>query len=278
MVKGWASLIALALAGCTAAPAREAAPAPAAPQRIVSLNPCTDAILAEVADPAQIAALSSYSSDPAGSSMDLALARRFPAVDGTMEEVIALRPDLVVGSTFISPAARAAYARLGLRYEGFGITPRVADSIAQIRTLAALTGHPERGEALVARIEAALAANKAPPGAPVAAVVWQSGGIVPGADTLISELLTRTGFVNAAAAQGMHQADVLGLERMLAAPPRVIFAAGNPASNEDRMLGHPALDSLKDTRKARIAPALLWCGGPTIVRAAQHLGAVRRSL
>jgi iron complex transport system substrate-binding protein len=278
MVKGWASLIALALAGCTAAPAREAAPVRPAPQRIVSLNPCTDAILAEVADPAQIAALSSYSSDPAGSSMDLALARRFPAVDGTMEEVIALRPDLVVGSTFISPAARSAYARLGLRYEGFGITPRVADSVAQIREIAALTGHPERGEALVRRIEATLAANAAPAGAAVPAVVWQSGGIVPGADTLISELLARTGFVNAAAAQGMHQADVLGLERMLAAPPRVIFAAGNPAANEDRMLAHPALGSLKQTRRVPISPALLWCGGPTIMRAAEHLGQVRRGL
>lgn len=278
MVRAWAPLIALVLGACTAAPAREAAPALPRPQRIVSLNPCTDAILVEVADPAQIAALSSYSSDPAGSSMDLATARRFAAVDGTLEEVIALRPDLVVGSTFVAPTTRAAFGRLGLRYEGFGITPRVADSVAQIRALAALAGHPERGEALIRRIDAALAANAAPAGVPVPAIVWQSGGIVPGADTLISELLARTGFTNAAAAQGMKQADVLGLERMLAAPPKVIFAAGNPVSNEDRMLGHPALASLTQTRRSRIAPSLVWCGGPTIIRAAQHLGAVRRAL
>jgi iron complex transport system substrate-binding protein len=62
-----APLIALALGACTPAPAREAAH-----PSVVSLNPCTDAILAEVADPAQIAGLSSYSSDPAASSMDLA--------------------------------------------------------------------------------------------------------------------------------------------------------------------------------------------------------------
>lgn len=278
MVKAWAPLIALVLGGCTADPAREAAPALPRPQRIVSLNPCTDAILVEVADPAQIAALSSYSSDLAGSSMDLATARRFAAVDGTMEEVIALRPDLVVGSTFVAPTTRSAFRRLGMRFEGFGITPRVADSVVQIRALAALTGHPDRGEALIRRIEAALAANAAPAGPPVPAVVWQSGGIVPGSVTLISELLERTGFANAAAAQGMKQADVLGLERMLAAPPRVILAAGNPASNEDRMLGHPALASLKQTRHSRIPPSLVWCGGPTIIRAAQHLGAVRRAL
>ena len=38
---------------------------------IVSLNPCTDAILAEVADPAQLLAISHYSHDPRATSMPL---------------------------------------------------------------------------------------------------------------------------------------------------------------------------------------------------------------
>jgi iron complex transport system substrate-binding protein len=184
----------------------------------------------------------------------------------------------VLGSTFVAPATRDALARLGFRYQGFGINPDVADSLAQIRTIAALAGHPERGEALVARIEAALAANAPPPGPAVTAVVWQSSGIVPGKDTLISELLARTGFVNAAATKGLRQADVLPLEVMLADPPRLILAAGNPESNEDRMLAHPALASLTDTRRERYDSTLLWCGGPTIVRAAERLGKIRRSL
>lgn len=274
-MKRFAPLLALVVAGCTAAPARE--PGRDLPQ-VVSLNPCTDAILTEVADPEQILAISSYSSDPASSSMDPALARRFRAVDGTVEEVVALEPDLVIGGTFIAPATRGAFARLGMRYEGFGITPTVGKSLAQVRSIAALVGHPERGEALVGRIETALAANRAPAGPARSAVVWQSGGIVPGSDTLISDLLIRTGFTNAAAAQGLHQADVLPLEAMLAAPPQVIFAAGNPVSNEDRMLGHPALARLTETRRERFDPVLLWCGGPTIIKAARHLGAVRRTV
>lgn len=274
-MKRLAPLLAVALAGCTATSAREAG---RSLPTIVSLNPCTDAILAEVADPAQIAALSSYSSDPASSSMDLATARRFRAVDGTVEEVAALHPDLVVGGNFMGPATVGALGRMGVRLEQFGIAPTVAESEAQVRRLAALAGHPERGEALVARIEAALAANRPPAGAASPAIVWQSGGIVPGEETLISDLLVRTGFSNAAAARGMKQADVLPLETMLAAPPRVILAAGNAASNEDRLLAHPALASLKNTRRERLDPALLWCGGPTIIRTVQRLGEVRRSL
>jgi iron complex transport system substrate-binding protein len=274
MVIRLAPLLAIALAACTAAPASEARHSGPG---IVSLNPCTDAILAEVADPDQLLAISAYSHDPASSSMDLALAQRFPATAGTVEEMLALQPDLVVGSTFMAPATVQALDRLGMRLEQAGIATSVAESEAQVRRLAALAGHPERGELLVARIEAALAANAPPAGPPIPALVWQSGGIVPGEGTLIADLLRRTGFVNAAASRGLGQADMLPLEQVLADPPPLILGAGNGAGNEDRLLRHPALAGLRETRLERFDPALLWCGGPTIIRAAQRLGTVRRS-
>lgn len=268
-------ILPLALAACTAAPAREA---PSAKPTIVSLNPCSDAILAEVAEPGQLLAISAYSQDPASSSMDLAKARAFKGISGTVEEVAALQPDLVVGATFMSPSTGAAFARLGTRVEKIGIAGTVDESKAQIRLLAALAGHPQRGEALIARIDASLAAAAPPPGAPISAIVWQSGGIVPGDGSLIADLLRRTGFANAAAARGLGQADMLPLEAMLASPPALILAAGDAHSEEDRLLRHPALAALKQTRREPLDPALLWCGGPTIIRAAQRLGAVRRSL
>lgn len=277
MVRRLAPLLALALAACTAAPAQEAGPPQSAPT-VVSLNPCTDAILAEVAEPQQILAISAYSQDPAASSMDLATARRFRAVSGTVEEVLALHPDLVVGSTFTPPATAQAMARLGMRFEQFGMAGTVEESEAQVRRLAALAAHPERGEALIARMRAALDANRAPAGEAVSALVWQSGGIVPGEGTLIADLLRRTGFANAAAARGLGQADILPLEQVLADPPRLILAASHGAGNEDRMLAHPALAKLQGTRREVLDPSLLWCGGPTIIRAAERLGVVRRSI
>lgn len=276
MVTRLAPLLALVLAACSPAPAREAGPASG--PGIVSLNPCTDAILAEVADPGQILAISAYSHDPASSSMDLAVARRFPAVSGTVEEVVALQPDLVIGSTFMPPASVAALGGLGLPLEQFGMAATVEDSLAQVRRIAALAGHPERGEALVRRIDTALAANAGPPGAPVAALVWQSGGIVPGEGTLIVDLLRRTGFANAAAARGLGQADALPLESLIAAPPALILSASHGAGEDERMLGHPALTGLGRVRREALDPSLLWCGGPTIIRAADRLGTVRRAL
>lgn len=254
---------------------------------LVSLNPCSDAILAQVADPAQILAISHYSKDARSSSMDPALASRLPSTRGTIEEVLALRPDVVIGSTFIDPASASAYHRLGLRLETVGMASTIADSHAQIRQIAALAGHPERGEALIARIDAVLAATAAPPGTPpVAAVVWQSGGMVPGDQTLIADLLRHTGFANFAAARGFGQADLLSLEKMLADPPAVIFVAGQTgetgqssvAGGDDRVLSHPALDALKHTHRVTLDPKLLFCGGPTIAAAAQRLSQIRRFL
>lgn len=210
--------------------------------------------------------------------MDLARAKAMNAVSGTVEEVLALRPAIVIGSSFTPPGTRMALERLGYRFEAFGLAGTVEESREQVRRLAQIAGHPERGEALVARIDAALAAAAPPPGPPIKAVVWQSGGIVPGQGTLIDDLLRRTGFINYAAQRGLHQADVLGLEAMLADPPQVIFAAGNLYSEEDRLLSHPALAALAGTRRAAFEPRLLWCGGPTIERAAARLAEVRRSL
>ncbi|MCT2559101.1 ABC transporter substrate-binding protein [Tsuneonella sp. YG55] len=256
------------LSGCAAPPPQRAG---GVQPTIVSLNPCTDAILAEVADPAQILAISHYSHDPRATSMPLAEARRFRATGGTVEEVLALDPDLVVGSSFMPPATRASLARLGLRVETVGIASTVAASEAQVRRLAKLAGHPERGEALVRRIEAALAAAHSDRAVP--AILWQPDGIVPGNGALVSELMARTGFVNASAARGMAQADYLSLERLLADPPAALLVAGS-----ERGQHHPALGALPRMQRAAFDPSLLYCGGPTIIGAAGRLAEIRRGV
>ena len=256
------------LAGCAQAP-------PGRPREhptVVSLNPCTDAILAEVADPAQLLAISWYSQDPRATSMPLAQARRFRATSGSAEDVLPLGPDTVVASPFLAPATRQALTRLGIQVVTVGSPTTVAQSEEQVRALARLVGHPERGERLVARIEAALRSARAS-GPAVPALVWQQGGIVPGRETLIAELLERTGFISHSAARGLGQGAYLPLERVLAEPPQVVLAAGG-----ERMLTHPALRHLHGVRYVRLDPTLLFCGGPTIVRAAQRLAEIRRTI
>ena len=266
---GWtvAAACALVLAACAQPPPRASVH-----PTIVSLNPCTDAVLAEVADPAQILAVSHYSHDPRATSMPLELARRFRATGGTVEEVLALDPDMVVAGTFLPPATAQAFDRLGIRVETFGIVPDLAENAAQVRRLAALAGHPERGEALLARVDAALVAARFD-GEPVTTLLWQAGGIVPGEDTLIARLLAHTGFASHSAARRLGQGDYVPLEQVLVDPPELVLAAGG-----ERMLTHPALRSLPKVRYAQLDPTLLFCGGPTVIRAAERLAEIRRRI
>lgn len=277
-MKAGAFLVVLALGACAAPdPAPKVAPADPAHPRILSLNPCTDAILAEVADRAQIVALSSYSRNPSESSMDVALAQSLPATNGTVEEVLALAPDIILSGNLTPPAQRAAFARLGLPLVEHAIPHTVDDSRATIRRVAALAGHVDRGEALIARINAALAKAAPPAGQlPVPALVWQGGGMVPGPNTLIADLLAHTGFTSFSAARGLGQSQILPLERVLADPPAVILAAGH--DGQDRLLAHPVLAGLPATQRFAFDPALEWCGGPTIIRAAARLAQIRQSL
>src|SRR3546814_14778793 len=94
----------LVLAGCER-------PAPATRGGIVSTNPCADQILVSLVEPERIAAISHYSQDPAATSLPPEVARRYRVTAGTAEEVIELRPALVVTGTFTPAATRAAYER-----------------------------------------------------------------------------------------------------------------------------------------------------------------------
>lgn len=260
----------LLLAGCAegGGDARQAERRPT----IVSLNPCTDAILAEVAAPGQLLAISHYSKDPRASSMEPGDAARFRATGGTVEEVIALNPDVVVAGSFIAPATRAALEDMGLKVVTFGSATTVGDSEEQIRELAELAGDAAAGEALIARIEVALTAAKSG-GDPVEAALWQPGGIVPGEASLVSDLLRRTGFSSYGAARGMHQADYLALEQVVADPPQVLLVAG-----DEKAQRHPVLDHVPDMQREGFDTRLLYCGGPTIIRAAEKLATIRRGV
>jgi iron complex transport system substrate-binding protein len=258
------AIAALMLAAC----APQAAPqGDAAGPTIVSLNPCLDAILVEVADPSQVLALSHYSRDPGGSSIPQDVAAQYGVTGGTAEEVIALRPDLVLASIYLPQPTKTALERAGLTVATFGSPVTVAESIAQVREVAALAGKANAGEALAARMRA----SPADPRPAVSALLWQPGEIVAGEATLIAQLLREEGFASHAAARGLGQADAVTLERLLADPPQVLLVAGDAPGQR-----HPLLaGALKSTQIAAFDPSLLYCGGPTIPKARARLREIR---
>jgi len=197
---------------------------------------------------------------------------RFAATSGTVEEVLALDPDIVVGDIFLSPRMRAAFQRQGMQVVTLPIAQDVDQSLTQVRELAAAIGQPARGEALAGEIDAAMTSSFQH-GSEIPTLLWQAGGIVPGEGTLAMQLLNHAGFASQSAARGLGQGAYLPLEEVLADPPALVIAAG-----EERMLTHPVLREMAGTQYRRLDPTLLYCGGPTIPRLLARLGEIRSSL
>ena len=266
-----------------AAAALIAAPALAkpAPRRVVSLNACLDAILVHVADRGQIAALSHYAREPVSSTIS-EVAKTLPFTWETAEEVIALRPDLVLTSRHSALATRNALGRMNISTALFDVPDSVTASLEQVREVARLVGRPARGEALIARIEAAIAAAAPPPGSrPLKALIYQPNGFAAGRGTLMDEMMTRAGFDNVAGRYGLGKWGNVPVERLLADPPQVLLS-GTPVLGSrtwaDRVMRHPALASLSGRMvQAQLDEKLLYCGGPVLIQTAAALAQARRT-
>ncbi|HWW27461.1 MAG TPA: ABC transporter substrate-binding protein [Caulobacter sp.] len=250
--------------------------------RVISLNPCLDAVLVNVADRGQVAALSHYARDPQQSSI-ARIALDYPITYESAEEVIALRPDVVLTAAHSSPATRAALKRLGIRTELFKVPNSWVENQEQIRRIAAAVGHAERGEALIAGVEAAMAKSAPRPGTrPITALVFQPNGFAAGHGTLVDEMMRRAGFVNVAQRYGLKKWGNVSLERLLDDPPEVLLAgqaAPNAATFAEKILNHPALASISSRMTRAVFPErLLYCGGPGLVDTAAALATARRQV
>ncbi|MCB1488086.1 MAG: ABC transporter substrate-binding protein [Bauldia sp.] len=256
------------------------AAAAAPPSRIASINLCADELLIALADPDQIASLSVYATDPKLSYFAREAAA-YPHGAGEAETVVELEPDLVLAGRYTKRATRDMLTQLGYPLELLDAARSIDDSIAQIRQVAAIVGHPERGEALIEEIEAARRrATEMPAGKPVTGAVYQRRGYVTGGDTLTGELMTLVGIANAGGDLAGARGGFVRLEELVATPPDLILVttpSTSPGDQGEALLAHPALAALYPPEKRILLPERLTvCGGPSLPAAIDWLASEAR--
>jgi iron complex transport system substrate-binding protein len=254
-------------------------PSSAAPERVVSMHLCGDQLALALADRAQIVSLSWHATD-ANQSYLAEKAEGLSQNYGTAEEVMALRPDLVLASAFPGRETVTLLRRLGVEVLLLEL-PRSFDDIArQTREVAAALGHAERGGALVAEMEAKLAStSRAVAGLPAAsAILYQPGGITMGRGFLEDELLRRAGLDNVATQLGIVGQGMVSLERLIAAKPDLIVFGvepNAPPSLSTRMFAHPIIARAAQARRVTLPPILWTCGAWFTAEAVERLAAAR---
>jgi iron complex transport system substrate-binding protein len=260
----WIVAAALALIG--------GAPVHAAdPPRIVSMNVCTDQLLITLADPSQILGLSRYARDT-WQSWAADKADRFPVLSGGAEDVLVLKPDIVVASLFDKRSTRELLKAKGLRLAEFTVPQTLDEVKTQIREMGDLVQHPDRASAEIALLDAAVArARSAVTATHFSVLPLSRRGWVSGRDSLVSSLLTETGLFNAADKLGVGTGGFASLEAIVNARPDFLLVseAGDRAEDDGRaFLLHPALERFYPPEKRIVIPERLTvCGGAMLADA-----------
>jgi iron complex transport system substrate-binding protein len=243
------------------------------PKRIVSFNLCADQLLLALADPAQIAGLSPYATNPALSVMKDAAAGH-KQTDWDAESVVNLAPDLVLAGPSNRPT-RAALDAMGIRVVEVKLISNLAEARQQARELGALIGHPERGEALARDLdqaEARLATASVKP--QLTALVIQRGGYSEGPVSLVAGMLTVAGLRPPPNSPGGFGGFV-SMEQLLINGPDVLVLQDPPREAGDQgalFITHPALLSRYGAnRRIDLPERYTLCGGPPLVQGLDYL-------
>ncbi len=248
--------------------AAEAAP------RVLSADYCADQYVLALADRSDIAALSP------DSRRDFAFLRRaaagLPQARPTLESAVGLNAGLVLRSW---GGDAAAFERAGVSVVTLGDAPDFAGIRDNIRLAAAALGHPARGGALIAELDARLESLAARRAIDASALYVTPGAVTAGRNTLVDAMIRAAGISNAAGDQVYWPA--LPLETLLERPPAFIVAGffyddGARADNWSSAR-HPAFRHVfRDARVLHLPTDILACpawfavdGAEAIRRAAE---------
>jgi iron complex transport system substrate-binding protein len=247
-----------------------------APRRVVSFNQCGDQLVLALADPQQIAGLSPYAADPSLSAV-AEKAKAFPRLDWQAESTIALQPDLVLIGQNDRPVTKQILRAQGLRLYEIALISDLDAARRQITEVAAALGHPERGERLLADLDAARARLHAAPKPPFhTALLVNRGGYTAGEHSLAAALLAEAGLKPPSGSPPGYGGYV-PLEKLLMLRPDLIVL-NNPPRESDQggyNLSHPALAELyPPERRILLPPRYTICGGAALVEAFDYLAAL----
>ena len=240
------------------------APAAAAPQRVASLNLCTDELLLTLAAPDQIASVS-YLSQQEHETRLWRRARRYPKNDGSLISVVRHRPDLVVGMGGGGRDSERIGKRLGMTMLILPLPRTLQDVETSITRLASVLDRREAGKAVIARITAL---KRSAPPATLEAIWLGGGGRTVAATSLDAQWMKLTGL-----RQRPIAGDRLTLEQLVSQPPTILLQShyrSGQYSSDQRWLSHPLVTRTAPikTGTARTVPTdgRPWtCGGPPMI-------------
>lgn len=240
------------------------------PLRIVSLDFCSDQFVLKLINRERILALSpdavkdfSYMAEAA---------KGLPSVRPTAEDVLVLKPDLIVRSYGGGPNAESFFENAGVPVITIGWANDIDGILNLMRETSEKLGEAERGEAIVSDMKARLAAIKTQ-NETRAALYMTPTGVTTGEGSLIHEMMIAAGLTNFQTQPGWRS---LPLERLAYDKPDLIAAAffNSKVNDTDAWssANHPvARAQMENLPTVSLQGAWTSCGGWFLIDAIEAL-------
>ena len=244
------ALVAGLLACAAATLARAETPKP---QRVASINLSADEVLVTILPSERLVAVTRWADVPGTSNV---VGRVPPAVHrfakADLEQLVALRPDLVAVSEYTDADFMKQLERSGLRVHrmlGLGTLAGVRGAILD---LGRAVGEEDAAGRLVAEYDGKLAElARRLAGATKPRVLYWSGNMTAGRGTAIGALIEAAGAINVGREMGIAGIAPPGSERAFVTNPDAVLVGTWPGS-KDALISHPLFSQWKAVREGRI--------------------------
>ncbi|WP_370643624.1 ABC transporter substrate-binding protein [Shinella sp. NM-101] len=251
-------------------PAAAAADPP--PQRVVSINLCTDQLAMLMAAPGQLRSVSFLAGEE-GTSVMVEEAAQYRPNSGQAEEIFLMQPDLVLAGTYTAKATVVLLRELGFRVEQFTPAASFDDVRENLTRMGRLLHREQRAGELVAELDKGLAdlAARHPPAKTVA--IYYANSYTSGSGTLADAIVQAAGLVNLGDTLGFKGMTRLPLELLISANPDIILEGDSQYSAPalaKANFSHPAFRALSD-RAIAIPDKYTICGAPFTLEASRML-------
>lgn len=233
--------------------------------RIASLNLCSDEYLLLLAKPGEVASVSRLAQDPAESIL-APRARRVPGNRGRIEDVIALRPAVVLTMGGGGGRSSGAIARaLGMRVVDLRQPSSLDGVAANLRTVAQAIGDTRRANPLITKL-ARLRASA--PGVGIDSIYLGHGGISQSPGSLGAQWMRTAGLSQRPLPGGKATLELLATN-----PPKLLLVSNyrsGQMSQGQRWLTHPIV-ARTPSRRVTTDGRPWTCAGPLMIAEIERL-------
>jgi iron complex transport system substrate-binding protein len=247
------------------------------PERVVSLDYCADQYILELVPKANILALSKDSTSEFSYMREQA--EGIKTIRPTAEEIIAARPDLVVRTYGGGSQIMKILEKAGIPTLQMNSLTSINDIRQEIQRLSARLNASRKGTSVIASLNRRLAEIPFPTDA-MLALYLPSSGVTAGPGTLIDEIITTAGFINAQVYPGWSS---IRLENIVHYRPDLVITSTEidrmGSQNKWNAVRHPIVKEFINIKhQAPLPLSMTSCGGWYVIDAIERLVSERLQL